>query len=167
VTAVGAGAGTKAAEDRHIGFRWLARTARLGSEADAEAVFRAVAHELSRRLGEDESRHVAAHLPLGLRELWVEESAGAARPARVGRAELAEAVRARLDLEAAAEAEELLLVVLGWLRHLAPEEIEDVTAILPQDLRRLWEHARLVQVPPWQRLVLGRRRPGEQEEEQE
>ena len=146
----------KAAEDRHIGFRWLCRAAQLEDEEAAEALFRAVAHEFSRRIGRDEARHLAAHLPLGLRQIWIAESAGAERPARFGRHELVAAVQSRLGLATAEEAEELLLFVLAWLRHLAPEEVDDVAAILPPDLRALWERARPRAVPLWQRLTIGR-----------
>jgi uncharacterized protein (DUF2267 family) len=147
----------KAAEDRHIGFRWLRWAARLESEGAAEAVFRSVAHEFARRVGRNEALHLAAHLPLGLREIWLGEAAGAGAPARLGRAELVNAVQSRLGLAQAEQAEELLLVVLGWLKHLAPEETADVAALLPRDLRALWERAHPQHVPPWQRLRLGAR----------
>lgn len=151
-----AGTRAKALEDRHIGFRWLCRAARLEDEAAAEEVFRAVAHEFSRRIGRGEARHLASHLPLGLREIWLDESAAGRRPARFGRRELAAAVQSRLGLATPEQAEELLLVVFNWLRHLAPEELDDVAALLPADLRALWEHAAATEVPPWQRLALGR-----------
>lgn len=144
----------KAGEDRHIGFRWLRWEARLASEQDAEAVFRAVAGELGTRLGRRESAHVAAHLPLGLREIWDEEAAGRERAERVDRAALVARVQSRLGLERPQEAEYLLSVVLAWVKHLASEETSDVAAVLPVDIRQLWTEAQLPQVPPWQRLEL-------------
>jgi hypothetical protein len=39
---------SKVAEDRHIGFRWLAREARLPVERDAEHVFRALEAPIQR-----------------------------------------------------------------------------------------------------------------------
>jgi len=144
----------KAAEDRHIGFRWLRHEARLSRERDAEAVFRAVAAELGRRLGRAEGEHVAAHLPLGLRAVWNEETHGAGRPESFGCEELVARVQSRLGLEQPAEAETLVSIVFAWLKYLAPEERADAGAMLPQDLRELWERAQLPIVPPWRRLEL-------------
>ena len=144
----------KAAEDRHIGFRWLAREARLPGERDAEEVFRTVAESLGQCLGAGEARHVASHLPLGLRRIWEEETRSAARPRSLEADELILRLQSRLGLGYPAEAEILLTLVCGWLRHLAPEERDDVAAVLSPRLRTLWESARLPVVPPWRRLVI-------------
>ncbi|HUP33242.1 MAG TPA: DUF2267 domain-containing protein [Gaiellaceae bacterium] len=147
---------SKAREDRHIGFRWLRWAARLEDEAAAEAVFRAVAAQVARRVGRDEAGHLRAHLPLGLRDVWDEEAAGARRrPEATGRDEFVAQVRARLGLESDEHAEVLTSIVFSWLRHLVPEERHDVAAVLPPGLRELWERSRL-EVPPWSRLHLPR-----------
>lgn len=147
----------KAAEDRHIGFRWLSREAGLAREEEAEAVFRVVARLLAERIGRDEARHVASHLPLGLRDIWDEETAGVGPPRRLHRTELLDEVQARLGLERPGDAEELVEIVFAWLKHLAPEERDDVSARLPADLRALWERAILYHLGPARRLATGRR----------
>lgn len=149
---------TKAAEDRHIGFRWLRWAARLKDERSAEAVFRAVAAQLALRLGPGPSRHIRAHLPLGLREVWDEE-ARSGRQESVDRGELVERVRGRLGLRSGEDAERLVSLVFAWLRHLAPEERDDLSAALPADLRELWERARL-EAPSWPLLHVPLRGPG-------
>jgi uncharacterized protein (DUF2267 family) len=149
----------KAAEDRHIGFRWLRLEAGLASEADAEAVFRAVARVLAERIGKDEADHVASHLPLGLRDLWSEETLGVGEPRRLHRAQFVAAVQKRLGLERADDAEELITTVFAWLKYLAPEERSDVDARLPDDLKELWEKALLVPVGPGRRELSVRRSP--------
>jgi uncharacterized protein (DUF2267 family) len=145
----------KAAEDRHISFRWLKHEAALASERDAEAVFRAVARAFGRRIGRGETRHVAAHLPLGLREVWGEETRSANRPRAFERREFVSSVAARLGLETA-QAEILVTVVFAWLKHLAPEEIDDVSTILPTRLRDVWKGAQVPQFPPWRNLTIVR-----------
>jgi uncharacterized protein (DUF2267 family) len=143
----------KAAEDRHIGFRWLKREARLASERDAEAVFRAVAGAFGHRVGRSETRHVAAHLPLGLRELWEEETRSSGAPRALERDEFVASVASRLQIEKG-QAEVLVRIVFAWLKHLAPEEIADVSTILPPRLRELWNGAQAPYVPPWRALAI-------------
>jgi uncharacterized protein (DUF2267 family) len=143
----------KAAEDRHIGFRWLKREAGLASEHDAEAVFRAVAWVFGRRVGRGEARHVAAHLPLGLREVWDEETRNAGSPQGFERTEFIRSVAARLGVETT-QAEILVATVFAWLKHLAPEEIADIATILPARLREVWETAHVPQFPPWRNLMI-------------
>lgn len=144
----------KAAEDRHIGFRWLAREARLTGERDAEDVFRAVARGLGESVGGGEARHIASHLPLGLCLIWEEETGDAARPHFIQADEAVVRLQRRLGLAYEAEAEILLAIVCAWLKHLAPEERDDVAAALSPGLRKLWESAQLPIVPPWHRLAL-------------
>lgn len=145
---------SKAAEDRHIGFRWLAREARLPGERDAEEVFRAVAAEFGECVGGDEARHLASHLPLGLRLIWEEETRRDGRPHFLELDELVRRLQRRLGLTSEAEAEILLTIVCAWLRHLAPEERDDVAAVLSPGLREVWEKARVPVVVPWRRLVI-------------
>lgn len=144
----------KAAEDRHIGFRWLAREARLPGERDAEEVFRGVAGELGECIGANGARHVAAHLPLGLRAIWEEETHRTGKPCSVELDEVIAQLQSRLGLANPTEAEILLTTVCAWLKHLAPEERDDITAILSPRFSELWEKAQLPVVPPWRRLVI-------------
>ena len=145
---------SKAAEDRHIGFRWLAREARLPGERNAEEVFRAVAHGLGECVGGDEARHLASHLPLGLRLIWEEETRRGGRPHVLERDELVRRLQRRLELAHEAEAEILLTIVCAWLRHLAPEERDDIAAVLSPGLRELWERARVPVLVPWRRPAI-------------
>lgn len=89
----------------------------------------------------DHARQLLAHLPADVRQL-------AALPRRLG----IPAVRARTaaDLTCAvahlagvpdAKALSLVLAVLNEIRALVPEEITDVAAVLPDDLRSLWSPA--------------------------
>jgi len=144
----------KAAEDRHIGFRWLAREARLPGESDAEDVFRAVARGLGECVGGDEARHIASHLPLGLRLIWEDETSDADRPHSTEAHEAIVRLQSRLGLAHEAEAQILLAIVCAWLKHLAPEERDGVAAVLSPGLRELWEKAQLPIVPPWHRLAV-------------
>jgi uncharacterized protein (DUF2267 family) len=148
------GSPAKAAEDRHIGFRWLAREARLPGERDAEEVFRGVAHVFGECIGAGEARHIAAHLPLGLRLIWEQETRRLGAPRCIEADELIARVQSRLGLAYRAEAEILLALVSAWLKHLAPEERDDVAAVLGPGSRKLWEDARLPVVPPWRRLAI-------------
>jgi len=124
----------KAAEDRHIGFRWLAREARLPGERDAEEVFRGVAGELGECIGANGARHVAAHLPLGLRAIWEEETHRSGKPCSVELNEVIAQLQSRLGLANPTEAEILLTTVCAWLKHLAPEERDDIAAVLSPGL---------------------------------
>jgi uncharacterized protein (DUF2267 family) len=133
----------KAAEDRHIGFRWLKRESGLASEHEAEELFRSVAHALASRVGPGEARHVASHLPVGLREVWDEETAAIEEPQRFGLATLDEYVARRLGLGEEDEPDWRVELVFAWLKYLAPEEREDVGGRLPPDIRAVWERAAL------------------------
>jgi uncharacterized protein (DUF2267 family) len=136
----------KAEEDRHVGFRWLAREAGLHGEAEAEATYRAVSRVLSRRIGPEETRHLASHLPLGLRDVWEEETADVTHAARFDLEQLVADVQRELGVLDSLDARWLIQIVFAWLRHLAPEERTDVAARLPKDIRDLWEHATLAEI---------------------
>jgi uncharacterized protein (DUF2267 family) len=131
----------------------VAREARLPGERDAQEVFRAVSELLGLHLGRDQARHIAAHLPLGLRQIWERETRDAGAPRHADRGALIRSLQSRLGLERAEEAETLLTLVCAWLKHLAPEERDDVAASLSPGLRELWTDARLPVVPSWRRLV--------------
>jgi uncharacterized protein (DUF2267 family) len=91
------------------------------------------------RLPADEGLHVLAHLPADVREL-------AGPPRRHG--EHAPRLRTLPQLVAAVtseggieirHAEQITRAVLARLRALVPEEANDVAAVLPAELRELWE----------------------------
>ena len=136
----------KAEEDRHVGFRWLAREAGLHGEAEAEAVFRTVSRALSRRIGPEETRHLASHMPLGLRDVWHEETGDVIDASRFDLDQLVSDVQDELRILDPLDARWLVQIVFAWLRHLAPEERADVAARLPKDIRDLWNHATLAEI---------------------
>lgn len=113
-----------------------------------------MARELGDCTGAGGARHIASHLPLGLRQIWVEETRDAGRPSNVGAEALIARLQSRLGLTYRAEAEILFTLVCAWLKHLSPEERDDVAAVLSPELQLLWEGARLPLVPPWRRLVI-------------
>jgi len=104
---------------------------------DAHRAVRAVLGTFAERVPNQIRRHVLAHLPEDVRCLALaprRHGAGAARLRTVPQLVVAAACNG-LDLvyaEAIAEA------VLGRLRELVPEEVVDVAAVLPDDLRRFW-----------------------------
>lgn len=101
---------------------------------------RAVLGTFADRLPSDEREQLFAHLPADVREL-------AALPRHHG--ETGTRWRTVTDLLAAitaegvesANAEAIARTVLGHLRRLVPEETADVAAVLPAELRELWETA--------------------------
>lgn len=102
-------------------------------------VVRAVLSTFADRLPADEREQVAAHLPEDVRYLF-------AAPWRVGQAPQPRTVaqlvariaarRSELPVEAAGAA---TAAVLRELRALVPEEVADVAAVLPAELRDLWD----------------------------
>lgn len=108
------------------------------AEENARAAVRAVLATLSERIPEGERDQLLAHLPSDVREL-------AAVPRREGDAvtrlrtvaELVAAVAAR-DGMSPERAQAITESVLAHLRHLVPEEVTDVAAVLPEELRQLW-----------------------------
>jgi uncharacterized protein (DUF2267 family) len=111
------------------------------AEDDARAAVRAVLATFAERIPEDERDQLLAHLPADVRGL-------AAVPRRQGEAvtrlrtlsELVTAIASRngMSLE---RAQSITESVLAHLRLLVPEEVEDVAAVLPEELRQLWTAA--------------------------
>lgn len=111
------------------------------AEDDARAAVRAVLATFAERIPEDERNQLLAHLPADVREL-------AAVPRRQGEAvtrlrtlsELVTAIASRngMSLE---RAQSITESVLAHLRQLVPEEVDDVAAVLPEELRQLWTAA--------------------------
>jgi uncharacterized protein (DUF2267 family) len=109
-------------------------------EDRARAAVRAVLGAFTERIPEAERRQLLSHLPLDARTL--------AEPPRHrgGR----KRVRTLPDLVASvtehgyddmSHAAALIEAVLGRLRTLVPEEANDVAAVLPEELRTLWNNA--------------------------
>jgi len=88
----------------------------------------------------DERRHVVEHLPadvvalLGRRQWGTREPPQRIRSATA----LAEAIAADGILRPE-EAERVAAAVVAVLRDLVPEEVTDVTAVLPQELKPFWQ----------------------------
>lgn len=109
---------------------------------DARAAVHAVLCGFADRLPENERRHVFTHLPEDVRQL-------AGPPQRIGVVpaskvktvrELVAAVIAQGGIQPS-RAGEITQAVVHALRMLVPEEDRDVAAVLPQELRVLWEAA--------------------------
>jgi len=125
-------------------------TAAAAGAADLEepalsAAVSAVLSTLMERLPRDEREHLLAHLPADVRVLahHPRSPRAAATSIRTKR-EFAEAVEelARLDgaegITGPVRALVVSRAVLAALRRLVPEEVADVAAVLPAELRELW-----------------------------
>lgn len=111
-------------------------------EEHAPAALRSVLASFAERLPAEELGHLRAHLPDDVRVLFE-------RPRRVGAPfrrvesvpELVAAVIAA-DGPDADVAPQVIGAVLAELKRLVPEEVADVAAVLPLELRTWWEEAR-------------------------
>ena len=120
------------------------RDAAVLAGADEDRSVGAVRAVLAAFLGElprGERRHFMAHLPGDIRLLLEPELGSGTSPhlRRVG--ELVIDVVGATEGVPLGRAEHVIESVLGTLRELVPEEAHDVSAVLPADLRRLWEAA--------------------------
>lgn len=110
------------------------------AEDEARAAVRAVLAAFAERIPEDERVQLLVHLPAEVREL-------AALPRREGQAvtrlrTLSELVTAIVRNGVNPErAQSITESVVAHLRQLVPEEIDDVAAVLPEELRLLWTEA--------------------------
>lgn len=122
--------------------RLLAAVTDMGiDDRKARTVVWAVLSAFVERLPEGERAHVIAHLPADVRELALAPRRVGAPVSRVRTVpELVATVIAGGDVptERAVEAVEAVVRVL---RDLIPEESEDVSAVLPEELRQLWQGA--------------------------
>jgi uncharacterized protein (DUF2267 family) len=111
------------------------------AEDDERAAVRAVLATFAERIPEDERNQLLAHLPEDVRAL-------AAAPRREGQAvnrvrtvsDLVHAIESR-DRPSREHAQSITESVLAHLRQLVPEEVADVAAVLPEDLKALWTAA--------------------------
>lgn len=120
--------------------RLLEAAVGAGIHADtAPAVVRGILATFADRLPRDEREQVASHLPADVRNLFVP-------PRRVRRAaptrtvhQLVESILATTAELPAYRAENVTAAVLHAFRALVPEEAADVAAVLPADLRSMWQ----------------------------
>lgn len=106
-------------------------------DEDADRVTRAVLATFSQCLPAGERDHVMSHLPADVRQR-VEaplEVGSLGRPRTVGGFDRAVAERAQMIR---GEAGLATRAVIDALRTLVPEELSDVEAVLPRDLKALW-----------------------------
>lgn len=130
--------------------RRLERAAKRGGavrEGEAALAVRAVLATFLERIPEGERHQVLTHLPADVRALtrMPRRLGGSATRVRT----VDELVATVRDVDPALGTTRARLVtdaVLGELSELIPEERADVAAILPTELRRLWERARPVSV---------------------
>jgi len=106
----------------------------------AYRVLGAVLHALRDRLTIDEVAHLGAQLPLLVRGLYYDQWHPAGKPERMRHEEdFLAAVAAQLDDIRPVNTEDAARAVFAVLEaHIAHGEIEDVKAMLPAQLRRLW-----------------------------
>ena len=121
-------------------WRALMETARDAGAGDAPvAAVHAVLCGLMDRLPEGERAQVLAHLPADVRALvGPERPAGERAPRLKTLAQFVAAVTAVGGIDAR-RAEAITRAVLATLRGLVQEEAHDVAAVLPGELRELWE----------------------------
>jgi uncharacterized protein (DUF2267 family) len=108
------------------------------TEAEARLAIRAVLATFAERIPEGERDQLLSHLPEDVRRLGeVPRRAGEGVTKLRTVPELVDAVTARDPMRTDA-AEAITRSVLARLRELVPEEVADVAAVLPEDLRELW-----------------------------
>ena len=110
-------------------------------EAKGMVLVKAVLRTLTERLPADEREQFLSHLPEDVRRL--------ARP-RFGALEAVNRIRTRTDFTLVVagsahlpyrRASHVCEALLGVMRELVPDEAADVSAVLPKDLRELWDSA--------------------------
>ena len=110
-------------------------------EQHAPVAVRAVLSTFVERLPEGERGQVTAHLPADVRRLTAApRRVGAPSPQPRTVADLVAQVLA-IDGVPAETAEPVIAAVVGTLRELVPEEVADITAVLPHELKRFWQEA--------------------------
>jgi uncharacterized protein (DUF2267 family) len=104
-------------------------------------VVRGILATFAERLPVGERRHVAGHLPADIKPMFaVPRRRGSTRPARRVDDLVARTIATTADLPRD-HAADVTVAVLRALRSLIPDEIAGVAAVLPMELRRLWQNA--------------------------
>ncbi len=110
-------------EDRHLA--WLA--------------LRAALHALRDRLPVEEAVHLGAQLPMLIRGLYYEGWTVSAKPVKEHRAEFLKSIAKHFNRDTPPDPERVARGVFKVLaQHVTAGEIDNVTQILPKDLRDLW-----------------------------
>lgn len=127
----------RSVEKAHI---WLADVAeQLGTEDHQEAyrVLRAYLHALRDRLPVDEAAQLAAQLPELIRGIYYEGWNPSSTPVKYqGFSDFLDRVAAEALLDGETAASYAVSAAAGVLRrHVSAGEIDDVRAVLPEDLR--------------------------------
>jgi uncharacterized protein (DUF2267 family)/osmotically-inducible protein OsmY len=113
-----------------------------GADADgAKPAVRAVLATFAERIPADEREHLLAHLPRDVRELAEPPRRFGARPTRVRTVVQFVGTATAPDGLGAEHSFAITEAVLGRLRELVPDEVADVAAVLPKELRHLWTTA--------------------------
>jgi uncharacterized protein (DUF2267 family) len=122
--------------------RLEAAALRAGAPAPGAGAVRVVLGTFCERIPEGERAQVFAHLPADARCLATPAHRHGAEAARVRTVDELVALVASTDADLEPDtARAVIVAVLGELRSLVPEECSDVAAVLPQELRDLWEGA--------------------------
>ena len=133
----------RAAREPSDAFRRLVAAAHSAGVSDeaAPAVVRGVLAAIAERIPEGERGQVAAHLPDDVRVLFTPpHRLRHLAPARTV-AQLVGRITASTEAMPPEAAVSITREVIGQLRSLVPDEEADVAAVLPTELRELWEKA--------------------------
>jgi uncharacterized protein (DUF2267 family) len=122
--------------------RLLAAAVRTGvAEEQAPVVIRAVLSRFAERLPDEERRHLIGHLPADVQSM-LEAPRRLGHPRRVrSLPDLVFLTLVSTDAIDPAIGPEVVTSVLGELQALVPEEVADIAAVLPTDLRAFWQAA--------------------------
>jgi uncharacterized protein (DUF2267 family) len=111
-----------------------------GAERYPRAAVHAVLCAFSDRIPENERQHMFAHLPLDLRLLAGpvrRHGASAPRPKTVPQLVATAFAEGGID---PAHAEAITRAIVATLRYIVRDEAADIAAVLPSELRELWEN---------------------------
>lgn len=119
--------------------RLVAAAVRAGApEATAALIVRATLAVFSERLPSSTRRQVLAHLPADCRPFLAAPVRTKRPPASRDVTELVLQVLLESDTLSPGPAAQVVAAVIGELRLLVPDEIDDVAAVLPRELQSLW-----------------------------
>jgi uncharacterized protein (DUF2267 family) len=101
----------------------------------AERCTGGVLKTLHRRIATEQARHIEAHLPQDLKDIW-DEGFGFQR---MDKHEFLEAVRQECGFRNTDEAYYATRAVFAALKlAIPPKDVRDTAAVLPEDLREIW-----------------------------
>jgi uncharacterized protein (DUF2267 family) len=85
-----------------------------------------------------ERRHLLAHLPADVRKTLFPRPDATEHASRIRSAEQFVASAIASGIGSASTAQTIVGEVLAEVRRLVPEEVDDIAAVLPRELRELW-----------------------------